>query len=220
VVYDASAGMVNVSERRGGFIFTTVVPYPFFPKIVNLNRDHIVTKDVEALTLGYTSPIKDRTGKDLQFIYLARTTARSGLLGKPLYVAFNRTFPPGAFSGPPETVAALVAGRFRTAYKDKDPEVKEGTTRIVVVGNAELADDDFIKAPENGKFLLNAVDYLAEDESLISIRSKQVKTRPIKKVSAGLEKVIRYATILLPPVIVVFGGMVIWGLRRSRRVQL
>ncbi|RME69809.1 MAG: hypothetical protein D6778_00065, partial [Nitrospirae bacterium] len=114
VVYDASAGMVNVSERRGGFIFTTVVPYPFFPKIVNLNRDHIVTKDVEALTLGYTSPIKDRTGKDLQFIYLARTTARSGLLGKPLYVAFNRTFPPGAFSGPPETVAALVAGRFRT----------------------------------------------------------------------------------------------------------
>ncbi|NOY64399.1 MAG: GldG family protein, partial [Nitrospirae bacterium] len=31
LIYDLSAGMINVSQRRGGFIFTTVVPYPFFP---------------------------------------------------------------------------------------------------------------------------------------------------------------------------------------------
>lgn len=220
LVYDASAGMVNVSERRGGFIFTTVVPYPFFPKIINLNRDHIITKDVEALTLGYTAPVKDSTKGDLQFISLARTSSRSGVLGRPLYVAFNRTFPAGSFAGPPQTVVALVAGRFKTAYEDKKPEVKEGMSRIVVVGNGELADDDFIKAPANGQFLLNAIDYLAEDESLISIRSKQVQTRPIKKPSPALERAIRYATILLPPVVVVFCGIVIWGIRRSRRVQL
>ncbi len=219
-VYDASAGLVNVSQRRGGFIFTTLVPYPFFPKIIDLNRDHIITKDVEALTLGFTSPIKDRTSSELQFIPLARTSARSGVLKQPLYVAFDRKFPPGAFSGPPQTVAALVAGKFKSPYADKKPEVTEGQSRIIVVGNAELASDDFIRAPGNAQFLLNAIDYLGEDESLIAIRSKQVQTRPIKRLSKTLQQTIKYAVVLGPTTIVVLAGLALWSIRRSRRVQL
>jgi len=220
VLYDASAGMVNVSERRGGFLFTTIVPYPFFPKIIELNRRNIITKNVEALTLGYTAPINDKTSNDLRFIPLARTSSRSGVLRQPLYVAFDRKFPPGSFSGPPKVVAALVTGRFKTAFKDKNPKIKEGQSRIVIVGNAELATDEFINAPGNAQFLLNAIDYLVEDESLISIRSKQVQARPIKKPSESIEKVIRYTTVVLPPVLVFLTGIVIWSLRRSRRIEI
>ena len=43
----------------------------------------------------------------------------------------------------------------------------------VVVGSIDFATDRFVQlAPENLAFALNAVDWLAQDEELIAIRSK------------------------------------------------
>ena len=45
--------------------------------------------------------------------------------------------------------------------------------RLVVVGSLDFATDRFVhSAPENLAFTLNAVDWLAQDEALIAIRSK------------------------------------------------
>src|SRR4029077_11380832 len=51
--------------------------------------------------------------------------------------------------------------------------------RLVVVGNGEFASDRFAQnSPENLNFALNAVDWLAQDEALISIRSKDRAAPP------------------------------------------
>ena len=52
--------------------------------------------------------------------------------------------------------------------------------RVVVVGSLDFATDRFVRtAPENLAFTLNAIDWLAQDEELIAIRSKDRRPPPL-----------------------------------------
>ncbi len=223
LVYDLSAGMINVSERRGGFVFTTIVPYPFFPKIINLNHESIITRDLETITLAFASPIEiNKKDAQLQVEWLAKTTDRSGILEKPFYIAIDRKFNRDEFSGPPSTVAVLVQGRITSMYADSREKdlVKEGESRFIVVSDSDFASDEMIDAPGNVQFVVNAIDWLAEDDTLISIRSKQVQARPIKQLSPGTQRVLKYTIILLPAFLSVVFAALVWVYRKSRRARL
>ena len=220
LVYDLSAGMINVSERRGGYVFTTVVPYPFFPRIIDLNRRHIITRDIETITLGYASPIGLDRKDGLHYTVLARTSKRTGLLDAPFYVSFERRFTERDFNQEPQGVAVVVSGRFTTLYPDRKDTLKEGESRIVVVSDSDFATDDFIGAPGNAQFILNTLDWLAEDDALISIRSKRIEERPIMQLSRSTQKLVKYTLVIVPPLLSLLTGIVLWRIRRSRRVQL
>jgi gliding-associated putative ABC transporter substrate-binding component GldG len=222
LVIDLSAGMINVSERRGGFVFTTVVPYPFFPKIINLNRDSIITRDIDTITLAFSSPIETKKSKAVQYLWLAKTSERSGIVEAPFFVGITRRFSRRDFSGPSSIVALMADGKFRSMFadsKDKGP-VKEGQSRMVVVSDSDFATDEMLSAPVNIQFVVNAIDWLSEDDSLISIRSKQVQARPIKQLSAQVERVLKYTIILVPAILAVFLAVVLWTYRKARRVRL
>ncbi len=218
LVYDLSAGLINVSERRGGFLFTTVTAYPFFPRILDLDRDSIITKNIETVTLGYASPIELTEQAGIETTVLAKTSRRSGVLNPPFYVAVGRSFSEKDFQGPPTPVAVLLSGMFKSKFSgEKKDIIKEGKSRIIIVSDSDFATDEFIDSPGNGQFVLNAIDWLAEDDSLITIRSKNVESRPIRDVTPTLQRAIRYTTVLLPPVLVVFTGVILWRIRKSRR---
>ncbi len=224
LVIDLSAGMINVSERRGGFVFTTVVPYPFFPKILNLNRGNIITRDIDTITLAFTSPIEIKSGdhKDINFQWLAKSSEKSGIVEAPFFVGITRRFSRKDFSGPPSIVAVVADGQFRSMFydsKDKDL-IKEGQSRIVVVSDSDFASDEMLSAPGNIQFVVNALDWLSEDDSLISIRSKEVQARPIKQLSPEVERILKYAIILLPAILAVVFGVLLWTYRKARRVKL
>jgi gliding-associated putative ABC transporter substrate-binding component GldG len=226
LVYDLSAGMIDVSHRRGGFIFTTFTRYPFFPKIVNFNRQSIITKDIETITLGYASPIEIEEKDTTRTTVLARTTEHSGTLDEPFYVAIDRRFRATDFSGPSEAVAVMVSGRFRSMFTEdenvqKDEEfVKEGESRLIVVSDSDFASDELITAPGNAQFVMNAIDWLTEDDALITIRSKRVESRPIRPISPVYQRILKYAIILIPPLLAIFTGITIWLLRRGRKVAV
>ena len=57
--------------------------------------------------------------------------------------------------------------------------------------------------PVNLIFLMNAVDYLSGDKELISLRSREVTDRPLKKLEDGSRKRWKWANILLPSIIIV-----------------
>ena len=223
LVYDLSSGMINVSERRGGFVFTTIVPYPFFPKIINLNQESIITRNIETITLAFASPIKiNNKDKALQIQWLAKTTERSGILEKPYYVAVGRRFIASEFSGPPSTVAVLVEGKIKSGFSNSEDKglVREGESRFIVVSDSDFASDEMIEAPGNVQFVVNAIDWLAEDDTLISIRSKQVQARPIKQLSPGTQRILKYIIVLFPALLLVVFAALVWVYRRSRRAKL
>jgi ABC-type uncharacterized transport system involved in gliding motility auxiliary subunit len=61
---------------------------------------------------------------------------------------------------------------------------------------------------------MNCIDWLAQDEALISIRSKGISDRPIKELSKGGKTALRYLNMLFPSIVLIGIGMVRWRKRR------
>ena len=90
--------------------------------------------------------------------------------------------------------------------------------RVVVVGNDDFAADRHAgSAPENVALALNAVDWLAQDESLITIRAKD-RRPPALVMGEGRRNAVRYANVAGIPVLVALAGLLrLVGRRRVMR---
>jgi gliding motility-associatede transport system auxiliary component len=104
----------------------------------------------------------------------------------------------------PLTIAA--AGTY-----DTGKENSQG--RFVVVGSSSWVANRFINFTGNNDLALNAVNWLASDEDLISIRPKQQENRRITMTRAQLNFV-RVTSQFLLPIAVVFAGVGVWWKRR------
>ncbi len=91
--------------------------------------------------------------------------------------------------------------------------------RIVVIGNGDFVSDQYVaNAPQNVVFVLNAVDWLAQDEALVSIRSKNRTPPSLSFSSATKRDLARYGNIIGVPLLVIVAGF-IHVLRRRRRTR-
>lgn len=85
--------------------------------------------------------------------------------------------------------------------------------RFVVIGSSDWAANSFISFNGNSDLALNAVNWLASDEDLISIRPKPQDDRRITLTQAQFQTVKLTSQFLLP-LIVIFGGVFVWWRRR------
>lgn len=89
--------------------------------------------------------------------------------------------------------------------------------RLVVVGNMEFATDRYLGgAPDNANFALNAIDWLSQDESLISIRSRDRRPPRLLFSSRTLQEGVKYANLVLLPVLLAGFGLLRLTSRRRR----
>jgi ABC-type uncharacterized transport system involved in gliding motility auxiliary subunit len=87
------------------------------------------------------------------------------------------------------------------------------------VGSVEFATDRFVQtAQENLSFALNAVDWLAQDEALIAIRSKDRRPPSLLFGSDVEREAVKYANVFGVPLAVALFGLVRL-LRRRRRTR-
>jgi gliding motility-associatede transport system auxiliary component len=104
----------------------------------------------------------------------------------------------------PLTIAA--AGTYNTGKENSQG-------RFVVVGSSLWAANNFIGEMGNSDLALNAVNWLASDEDLISIRPKEQDDRRITMTKNQLMWV-RTTTQFLLPLVVVVAGVSVWWKRR------
>jgi hypothetical protein len=90
--------------------------------------------------------------------------------------------------------------------------------RLVVVGNSVFGGDRYMGRTENMAFILNAVDWLAQDEALISIRNKD-RSPPTLTFSSPLKQdMAKYANVAgVPLVIIVLAALRLWRRREMTR---
>lgn len=88
-------------------------------------------------------------------------------------------------------------------------------TRIVVFGTSELVANRMLQFPQigNSDLFVNAVNWLAEEESLISIRPVTTDTRPLE-MTQQQTTLVGLLLICLMPGLVVLAGVSIWWRRR------
>ena len=99
--------------------------------------------------------------------------------------------------------------------------------RLVVVGDSDFASDEYVQLArmfqiyQNGAELLyNAISWTGEDESLTPLRSKTMTARPVKLSSDKAGWVLMAGNLLGVPLAFIGFGIVLWRIRRSRRLGL
>jgi ABC-type uncharacterized transport system involved in gliding motility auxiliary subunit len=85
--------------------------------------------------------------------------------------------------------------------------------RFVVIGSSSWAANSFINFNGNRDLALNAINWLASDEDLISIRPKDREDRRITLTKSQINALTISSQILLP-LLVIVGGVSVWWRRR------
>jgi len=98
------------------------------------------------------------------------------------------------------------AGTYNT-----NKENSEG--RFVVLGGSSWAANGFIDFNGNSDFALNAMNWLSNDEDLISIRPKEQEDRRVT-LTAAQQNMIRIFSQFMLPLAIVFVGLSVWWRRR------
>ncbi len=85
--------------------------------------------------------------------------------------------------------------------------------RILVIGDSDFAMNAYIRNSGNYDAFLNEVNWLAEEEDLITIRPKEIDDRRVN-LTARDSKVVLYTSVFALPLLVVITGVVVYFRRR------
>jgi ABC-type uncharacterized transport system involved in gliding motility auxiliary subunit len=163
--------------------------------------DSPITKNLQGgmtfFHLARTVSVADKSKNDSQGVELLKTSDRTFTIPKlEKEVKFD-----------PKTAGPLSLG---VAASRRSGEQSD---RLVVLGDSDFAENQWIGLQRNGDLFFNAIDWLAQDESLISIRPKSSTNRRIT-LSEGQVAILRWIELILLPGLVIVLGISIWWKRR------
>lgn len=160
--------------------------------------------------VGEMSPADDAP-LEYMVTSLAKTSASSWLEKE---IDNNEVqFDEGSDKQGPISIAVAVQEQ---SQAEEDEEDNDEKARLVLVGDSDFASSGFSDALGNQDFFLNSVNFLAEDEDLISIRPKEEEERTVA-LTGRQAQYIFYTTVFGMPAIVIIAGILVWIKRRKKR---
>ena len=238
LVRDMQCANVTIVQQQFGMNMQSQIPFPYLPLVSGFNSSNMMVKDLQNVILFFASSIDTIRGS------FTRTACR----GSCDIIEAERTSD-GCFhvrSSPAvhtrsvqregDPLAAVVEGSFASLYAGRPapadttpgaipptatPVIKSPTTRVVLVGDGDFVRDQYTGGNRSNMTLFaNMVDYLVDDAGLITIRSKDASFAPLDPVSDGTKKVLKYGTLVLPPLLVLAYGAFRWRMRKARKKAL
>jgi ABC-type uncharacterized transport system involved in gliding motility auxiliary subunit/ABC-type transport system involved in multi-copper enzyme maturation permease subunit len=201
------ASSERVSLGRQG-LFNVIAPYPLWP-IALPAGDEAVTNGLNALTLGWAAALTlDTTRAGVAPLWQTTESGATQPLTAPIFPDQEWDFPPEELGV--RVVAASVL-----------PEEGAGVGRMIVVGDVSFAEPNYMQAnPGNLVFLANAIDWLARDEALINIRSKN-RTPPTLVFESDFSRsLLKWGNLVgIPLLFVLFGVARVTGRRRRAEAR-
>ena len=217
ILYDLrSSERINAGQQGA---FQLVQAYPYWP-IVFPGDVHATNRELQRMSLGWANPVEIVEGAPAAALWVTTDAAGLQPSGTPVAPGPDAQFSQddlgvrvvAAAVGPELAAEADEGGAAPSSASSGSPP-----SRIVVVGDVDFLNDSFVGAsPQNLFFAANAVDWLAQDEALISIRSKNRVPPPLIFPSDGLRASVRWGSLLGVPFLLVLLGLIRVGGRRRR----
>jgi len=90
----------------------------------------------------------------------------------------------------------------------------EANSRIVVVGDADFASNQFFSSTSGGEFFLGSTGWLTMEGDLISIRPIDPRSRSLRNITAREQIMIQLVAVFLIPFLISIVGFAVWWKRR------
>ncbi len=201
----------------------------FFPSSVDTSL--AAEKGFEIEGLAYTSGLSGRERGPSVRLDIVRQWTKEDFNEKhvPLAAVVKGTFTSYfAETGPPKKPITVEGGDdeentiVEVEYDGPFTAKAETENRVIVIGDGYMALDEYMSSagPVNLLFIQNIADWLVQAENLISIRSKQLRLKPLKETPTYAKKIIKWFNQIGPVILVIVMGIILWQARRHRKKVL
>ena len=188
---------ISLEMGEGSNVQLQHLRWPYSP-IVSTESNHPIVNNLNLIKFDFANQI-DTLKNNIKKTILLKSAALSKLEGTPRELSLNivsQEQNPQLFNKGPQNLAVLLEGEFTSAYNNRikpfklsNEKNKSSNTKMIVVadgdiiknsigrnGPRELGYDVLTKTFYGGnkEFLLNAVNYLLDNDGLINIRSKEI----------------------------------------------
>ncbi len=220
------------------------IPWYFFPLITPV-ADHPIVKNLNVLKTEFVSSMDTvGTKSGLTKTVLLTTSASTKILNTPAIIsleALKRRAINREYTHKYIPVSVLVEGVFTSLFSGYDKMVdqekigfieKSKPTKMIFVSDGDMIKNQFSSkgyplplgydqytdvAYGNKNFLLNAVNYLCDDEDIVQVRSKDFKMRLLDKDKILKEKTFwQVLNMVLPLCFVIIMGIIFVVIRKRK----
>lgn len=246
LLLDRTCAPIGITTgMRGNQPQIELFPWYFQPVLVP-RSSHPIVGNIDPVVTEFTSSIDTLSKADVKQTILLSSSEFTRVLRPPVRVNLNIvTIDPdfGNKTRPFQPVAVLLEGSFPTAFKNRvsplykqegfDLREKSLPTSMLVIADGDifknkvspdganyftLGYDRYTrdKIYGNREFLLNAVNYMLDEASLISIRTKGIKLRQLNEELLNDSRGrIQALNMIIPLVIILILGISLTAIRRA-----
>jgi len=239
------AAIPGPSGYVGNQLQWALQPWVFFP-IVIPKSEHPIVRNLNGIKLEFTSSLDTVGNSNIKKTILLSTSDKTRALRTPTQVSLDVMVEepkPEQFNKKYLPVAVLLEGKFESVFKNRlttmikesrDIQFKEEgrSTKMIVVSDGDIMrnhinpDGTYLPCGfdqytsqqfGNKTFLLNAINYLCDDMSLTSIRSRSLEIRLLDRKKAESERTKwQIINVVIPIGLVILFGFINAYFRKKR----
>ncbi|MFT4033708.1 MAG: gliding motility-associated ABC transporter substrate-binding protein GldG [Siphonobacter sp.] len=233
VVKDLLSGQIPLNVgNMGDRANIQLMPWRFYP-LLNSFGSSTITRNLDAVYGRYVGSLDTVAAVGIRKTPLLLTSKYTQLLHAPAVIPYNeagRKPDPLQYSDGSKVVAYLLEGKFSSLFRNQllpdDPRskgftVQDKESKIIVVADGDMALNEFDQkrqvplplgfdrfSPDrhiyaNKDFILNAVDYLLDDNGVITARNKEFKLRPLDQVQVKENRAFWQVLNILGPIVLI-----------------
>ena len=219
-----------------------LIPWRYFPvSIPTLN--HPITSNLNAVKFDFASSIDTiKTNTKIKKTVLLHSSPYTKLVNTPYEVSLQKALDPPVqdkFNVKGAPLAILLEGKFESLFKNRINKLSNQLpfiessieNRMLVISDGDIAQnqiskgaalplgfDNFEKRQYGNKdFILNAIDYLLEEDALIAVRTRELKIRLLDSQKIKHERNFWQIVNLVIPILLILIFGVLINLRRKQK---
>jgi ABC-2 type transport system permease protein len=221
-----------------------LIPWQYYPLINTFGKSAIV-KNLDGVYTKYASTLDTVRANGITKTPLLMTSQYTQILNAPAIMSYNfanKELDINQYKAGVKTVGVLLEGKFESLFKNRilpsDPRAatfksESKPSKIVVCSDGDIPVNDFDKKQNtplplgfdkysgytfaNKDFVMNAIDYLLDDNGVITARNKEIVLRPLDKVALQDEREYWQGINLIIPVVVLVLAGLLKGYLRKRK---